>query len=1144
VRTLPFDPLLSRDLEPLFWTPQRLGCPSGWWGYVPFAFWLVSNSEPRLLVELGTHYGVSYAAFCEAALRRHLDARCYAVGAWADDPHAGDYGEEVYADLKNFNDKHYASFSQLVRRTFDEACDDFGNGSIDLLHIDGVHTYGAVRRDFETWRPKLSSRAVVLFHNTNGGQRESGVGRFFDELKRGSSAFEFLHGHGLGVVAIGDDAPKAIKALCALTNRVEIAAVRERFALIGARWIAERDKSDIFAHKNQGEARARALDAEIARKGGQIVELQNRVQQLELDLHKAKQENRMLLDAAQERNEDMVRRLAALKRNDFNERMPRQFTGWRWLAPGRWNERRRLARCYRAIAESPLFEPDWYLASNPDVAINANDPALHYLLYGAREGRSPGPIFNGSGYLKANPDVASLQMNPLLHYIQHGRSENRRIASATGGRAPAVLSDGVVEGRSEAISLDSLIVPVPYGKALYLKRCQLAVFKARTAGSICFPPEEKPFFSIIIPAFNKFSYSIRVLELLEHAASYSKAKKGLGIEIVFIDDSSTDETARLEDYVKGIVFRTASPKMGFLGACNFGVSLARGEYLVLLNNDVEFEPDVFVRLHDIIERDKEEVACFGGEILQFDGSIQDLGSGIWRDGVAQGYFRNEPPTRFAYAYPRDVDYVAGCFFCISAAEFRDFGGFDQCFAPGYYEETDLSLRLRKAGRRSRVYPNIRVYHLEYGSFSSEARLGSSELMTKNKPIFARRHKDTLEKRPEFKPGAGYPIRYGDTRLRMLFIEDRVPKLSLGSGFGRAEIIVRALLKAADVDIFSASAKDDEAIPDGFEYIDIIYGPDVDLLEQRLATRYYDTVYVCRPHNLVRYEAVLRAWRRGGGSIVYDAEAIFAVREVARAERAESYVEITGSTRFADLVARELRPAELADVIIAVSEVEARILRRELNRPLLTIGHCLPVRPLGQDPTARSGLLFVGALWDKESPNYDSVVWFIDHVWPRIRAARPEETLRIAGYVQPQLSLGALIREGVIWLGRVSDLTKEYARARVFIAPTRFAAGIPIKVLEAFSYGLPVVSSRLIAGQLAEDEKSMGGLVPATVQDDGREFADACLQLLIDNDLWRSKQQASLAYMESNCAPSALDAAIEKLISALGERSLASLTLSD
>lgn len=194
---LEFSLLLSSDLEPAFWTPERLGYPSTWWGHVPFAFWLVANSRPGLFVELGTHYGVSYAAFCEAVSRLRLGTRCYAVDTWEGDPHAGAYGGDVHAELKEFNDKHYASFSHLVRKTFDEARADFPDGSIDLLHIDGFHTYDAVRHDFDAWRVKLSARAVVLFHDTNERQRDFGVWQFLDELKRETSAFEFLHAHGL-----------------------------------------------------------------------------------------------------------------------------------------------------------------------------------------------------------------------------------------------------------------------------------------------------------------------------------------------------------------------------------------------------------------------------------------------------------------------------------------------------------------------------------------------------------------------------------------------------------------------------------------------------------------------------------------------------------------------------------------------------------------------------------------------------------------------------------------------------------------------------------------------------------------------------------------------------------------------------------
>ena len=1134
-----FDPLTTRDLEPAFWTPERLGRPSAWWGHVPFAFWLVVKCEPRQLVELGTHYGVSYAAFCEAVSRLRLGTRCYAVDTWAGDPHAGAYDEDVYAELKEFHDKRYASFSQLVRKTFDEACGDFADGSIDLLHIDGFHTYEAVRHDFETWRPKLSARAIVLFHDTNERQRDFGVWRFLEELKRDAPAFEFLHEHGLGVVAVGSDVPEAVRRLCGLRDGAEIAAVRERFSLIGSRWKAEQERSSLAAHTRVLDAHVRGLEDEIAQKQDQVTDLQSSLATARKQNDEARKRNDVLLRhgrALEDEGQDVVRQLAASRRNDFDGRLPRQLKGLRWMAPRRWKKLRRLAGDYRLIAASPLFDRRWYLANNPDVAIKSENPVLHYLMCGAREGRAPGPHFDGVGYLKANPDVAALQANPLVHYIRCGRDENRRITGAKDGRAPVGRRlDGVPQDPSSASSLETLPVPLPYGKALYMKRCELAVFRVRTAGPICFPPRVEPFFSIIVPAFNKFSYNIRVLELLEHAVSYTNARNGLGIEVIFIDDSSTDETSRLEEYVKGIVFRRTSPNMGFLRACNFGASLATGAYLVFLNNDVEFGPDIFVRLHDAIERDKAEVACFGGEILQFDGSIQDLGSGIWRDGVAQGYFRNEPPIRHAYAYPRDVDYVAGCFFCLSAAEFSDFGGLAECFAPGYYEETDLSLRLWKAGRRSRVYPDIRVYHLEYGSFSSEAPRKSLELMTRNRPILAQRHKDLLDERPEIKPSAGYPVRYGNVRLRILFIEDRVPALCLGTGYGRSEIMVRALLKEADVDIYACSPKDDEALPDGFEYIDIIYGPDVDVLEQRLSSRHYDAIYICRPHNFAVYEKPLQAWMRAGGSVVYDTEAVFAVRDIARAEQAESYSAITGSARFADLLGKEVRPAEIADVIIAVNEAEAAILQRQLNRPVLTIGHYLPVRPLGRNPTERSGLLFVGPLRGEELPNYDSLVWFLDHVWPRIRAVRPEETLRIAGYIRPDAPVDPLLREGVTCLGPVPDLTAEYARARVFIAPTRFAAGVPFKVHEALSYGLPVVSSRLIGEQLAHGGNGIGGVQPATVKDDGREFADACLQLLEDDDLWLERQAAAIAHMESHCGPSALSEAVSALLRELRER---------
>ena len=185
---------------------------SAWLEHAPFGFWIVDALRPRMIVELGVHGGFSYSVFCQAVQRLHLAARCFAIDTWRGDEHAGYYGDDVYDAVCSHN-RRYNSFSRLIRSDFADACGAFADGSIDLLHIDGCHRYEAVRQDFETWLPKLSKRAVILFHDTAEYAEGFGVHRLWEELSARYPSFEFRHGHGLGVLGVGDNLPAALRDL-------------------------------------------------------------------------------------------------------------------------------------------------------------------------------------------------------------------------------------------------------------------------------------------------------------------------------------------------------------------------------------------------------------------------------------------------------------------------------------------------------------------------------------------------------------------------------------------------------------------------------------------------------------------------------------------------------------------------------------------------------------------------------------------------------------------------------------------------------------------------------------------------------------------------------------------------------------------
>ena len=227
--------MISKSLTLL---PEYIG-PSSWWQHVPLAHWLICEIKPETVVELGTHYGVSFFAFCEAADAFSSKTFIYAVDTWEGDPHAGKYKDEVYEKVQHHANLRHKLRARLIRSTFDEAAKYFGDKSIDLLHIDGLHTYEAVKHDYNTWLPKMKDNSIIIFHDINVREREFGVWKLWSEIKENNTTHETANGHGLGILVIGKKLVTEMDALMEL-----MPALKSKGALL--EMMAERSKEGRF----------------------------------------------------------------------------------------------------------------------------------------------------------------------------------------------------------------------------------------------------------------------------------------------------------------------------------------------------------------------------------------------------------------------------------------------------------------------------------------------------------------------------------------------------------------------------------------------------------------------------------------------------------------------------------------------------------------------------------------------------------------------------------------------------------------------------------------------------------------------------------------------------------------------------------
>ena len=731
------------------------------------------------------------------------------------------------------------------------------------------------------------------------------------------------------------------------------------------------------------------------------------------------------------------------------------------------------------VSRSGFFDKAYYLKQNPDVKKAKVNPVIHYLSHGGFEGRNPGPNFHSDFYLSKYTDVNKSGLNPLLHFILYGKKEGRKTIAYT--------------GFINAVSKDA-----------YLLQKQGDFRKFIKSGSKIIIPGKQPILSIILIFYNSVELSYACLQSIQQYVN-------IPYEIIIVDNNSTDKTQLLLDRIEGAIIIRNKENLHFIKGCNQAFQYVKGDYILFLNNDAVLLEGTIKAAYNSIAKEN-NCGAVGGKIILADGKLQEAGSIIWNDGSCLGYGRDELPDLPEYNFNRVVDYCSGTFLMTRTELFRKHRGFDSLLEPAYYEETDYCLWLQEQGFIVIYNPKAIIRHYEFGS---GIRKNAIILQKKNQKKLLEKHKEQLKK--HFQPDtnrllyARFAASQG-AQKNLLYIDDRIPHIDLGAGFPRSNTIVRCILELGyKITIFPLNFTREDwnsAYRDIDPFIEVAMGYGITDFRKFIHSRkhYYDFIWISRPHNMKALKNDICTYRKES-KIIYDAEAIFIEREI---NKMLLKGETLNENKIKSELQKELSLAKIADIVTAVSVTDAEKFIGYGLSNVKVLGHALLIKDTTAQFEERKGLLFVGNLDYENSPNVDSVLWFVKKILPIIREKLPDIELNIVGSCHAK-SINSLKIEGIQIHGRIEDLAAFYGTSRVFIAPTRYAAGMPYKIHEAASFGLPVVATDLLAKQLGWTHKAQ--LISANPEKN--DFAEKVIELYQNRELWESIKKNALQVLKKD-----------------------------